>query len=92
MTQMDTGTYNTHTPTARTGTPPGRTWTIVSFVLAALALVVFPPVLGLAGAIVGYVGHRKGDPKGSWAAIASVVAIVVGMVIGAALLAAMSGG
>lgn len=67
-------------PAARGGT--GRTLSIIGFVLAGIALFLFPPVFGIAGAIVGYLGHRKGDPLGKWAAGASIAAVVVGMILG----------
>lgn len=64
------------------GSAQGRGYTIASFICAVIALVFFPVVLGPLGAVLGYVGHRKGDPAGKWALIASIAALVLGMIIG----------
>ena len=63
-------------PTSR-----GRGFTVASFVLAGLALVAFPIILGLVGIALGGVGMSKGDPLGKWAMGASGAAMVVGMVL-----------
>ena len=60
----------------------GRGWTVASFVCAVIALVFLPIVIGPLGAVLGYVGYRKGDPLGRWAMIASIAALVLGMVLG----------
>lgn len=73
------------TPTT-TGSNPGRPFTIVGFVLAAIALLFFPIFLGPAGAIFGGVGYAKGDrPLGMWALVAGIVGGIAGMALGAAL-------
>ena len=64
-------------PTSR-----GRVYTVVAFVLAGLALIFLPLVLGPVGVGLGAVGHSKGDPLGKWAMVAAGVATIVGMVLG----------
>ena len=61
----------------------GRPWTAAGAVCAVLALFVLPILVGPAGAVLGFVGHRKGDRYGLWVAAAAVVTTVLGMVIGA---------
>lgn len=65
--------------------PEGRTWTVVGFVLAAAAVIIFPIFLGPAATACGVVGLRKGDQLGKWAAIAGVAGTVVGVLLAAAL-------
>jgi hypothetical protein len=61
-------------------------------VLAALALLFVPVILGPIGALLGYIGYRKGDRLGMWAGIAAIVATVLGVALGAVLLAASDRG
>ena len=61
--------------------PPGRTQTIVGFVMAAAAVVFVPVILGPIGSVLGAIGHRKGDPLGRWAMIAGVVGTVLGTLL-----------
>ena len=82
-------TPNTYSDTgmqARTGN--GRTFTIIGFICAAVAVFFLPIVLGPAAIILGLVGRSKGDPLGTWAAVAGAVALVVGLVLGAMVFAA----
>lgn len=80
-------------PQSRSSSPatasstPGRSFTIVGFVLAAAAVLILPIVLGPAGAIFGGVGYSKGDKLGMWAIVAGIVGAIAGMAIGAAILA-----
>ncbi len=61
--------------------PAGRGYTVGSFVMAVLALLVIPPLHGVIGAVLGYVGHRKGDALGRTAMVASLLAMVVGSMV-----------
>ncbi|GAB2588330.1 hypothetical protein Aab01nite_48880 [Paractinoplanes abujensis] len=72
----------------RTGSVTGaRVCTIIAFVLAALAVLFLPPVLGLAAVVLGLVGGYLGDrPLGWYAAAAGVAGAVLGMVLGAIIL------
>lgn len=71
----------------------GRGYTVAGFICAVIALVFLPIVLGPLGAVLGYVGQRKGDQLGRWALIAGVAATVVGLLLGVLLFsAAQSGG
>lgn len=74
---------NTYSDTGmQARTDNGRTFTIIGFVCAAVALFFIPIVFGPAAIILGLVGRSKGDPLGTWAAVAGGVALVVGIVLG----------
>ncbi len=67
-----------------------RVFSIVGAVLAVLALIVLPIVLGPIGAILGFVGYSKGDePFGLYVGIGAIVATIIGMVLGAVVLSSM---
>jgi hypothetical protein len=59
----------------------GRGLTIAGFVLAAISLGFLPFILGPIGAILGFVGYSKGDPKGRVAGIVAIVCTVIGTVL-----------
>lgn len=59
----------------------GRGYSVSSFVLAVLAVTVMPPLHGIIGAVLGYVGWKKGDPLGRTAMVCSLVAMMLGMVL-----------
>ena len=63
----------------------GRGYTVCGFIMAILAVAVLPPLHGILGAVLGYVGARKGDPMGRTAVVCSLIATVVGMVLAAVL-------
>jgi len=84
MVQSQTDSRS-NTPASSTAVP-GRSFTIVAFVLAFAALFFFPPVLGLAGAICGGIGYSKGDRLGLWALFASIAAAAAGMALAYAVL------
>lgn len=75
--------------TAKSGTPEGRTLSIVAFVLAAVAVFIVPIILGPIAAILGGVAMRKGDSLGRWALAAGIAATIIGMVVGAAFMMSM---
>ncbi|MEV4396811.1 hypothetical protein [Nonomuraea sp. NPDC049607] len=56
---------------------------IIGFVSAAVAVLFIPILFGLAGIVLGIVGHTRGEPLGKWAAIAAAACMIVGMVLGA---------
>ena len=58
---------------APTASQSGRIFTIVGFVLAGLALLFVPIVLGPIGAVMGFIGYKKGDRLGLWAGISGIV-------------------
>src|SRR4051794_33684537 len=66
-------------PPPPTTSREGRGYTVAAFVLAALALLFAPPILGGIGIALGVVGYRKGDALGRTAAIVAGVALVIGM-------------
>jgi cytochrome c biogenesis protein CcdA len=56
---------------------------IVSFVLAAVAIVFFPIVFGVAAIILAVIGYGRGDRHlGRWAIIVAVTCTVLGFVLG----------
>jgi len=59
-----------------------RTITIVGFVLAAGAFLVYPLFLGPLAILAAYVGRRQGDRLGRMAMIAGAVAIVASIAVG----------
>lgn len=63
---------------------------IIGFVCAAVAVLFIPILFGLAGIVLGIVGHTRGEPLGRWSAIAAGVCMVVGMVLGALASRALS--
>ncbi len=78
-------------PSTRPAKPEGRTLTIVGFVLADLALLFIPIILGPAGAICGGVAMSKGDPLGKWALVVGIAGTILGMLIGVAVIEAVRG-
>jgi hypothetical protein len=60
-----------------------RLLSIIGFVCAAVALVLIPILFGLAGIVLGIVGHTRGEPLGKWAAFASLGGMVVGTFLSA---------
>ena len=67
---------------AQAGAPAGRTYTIISFVLSAIAVIFFPIILGPAAIILASVGLSKGDQLGKWALGVAIACTVAGFVIG----------
>ena len=64
-----------------------RVCTILGFVFAVVAILFLPPLIGLAGLVLGIVGGALGDrPLGWYAAAASVAGAVIGMVLAYAVL------
>jgi len=88
----DTGTPDTGTPDTGTAGPvtaggadhlEGRGYTVSSFIMAVMALLVIPPLHGIVGAILGYTGYRKGDPRGKTAMLCSLAAMALGSMVAA---------
>ncbi|MEV0713796.1 hypothetical protein [Asanoa sp. NPDC050611] len=74
------------TSPARPRSSAARVCTIVAFVFAVLAVLIWPAVFGLLGLILGIAGAMLGDkPLGWYAAGASVVGFLLGLVLTAAL-------
>ena len=89
-TRTETTPGRDYPPPATTTT--GRGWTIGAFVCAAVAVLLLPYVFGPVGMILGYVGHRKGDPLGRWAMGASFIGLCVGLLLIGLFLNAADGG
>jgi hypothetical protein len=63
-------------------TTGARICTILGFVFAVVAILLLPPIFGLAALVLGIVGGALGDrPLGWYAAAAGVIGAVVGMVL-----------
>ncbi len=61
-----------------------RVCTILGFVFAAVAVLLLPPLFGVAAVALGVIGGALGDrPLGWFAAAAGALGMVIGMVIGA---------
>lgn len=58
---------------------------IIGFVCAAVSLLFCPLVFGIAGIILGVVGHIRGESLGKWAAIAAAVCLAAGILLAWAL-------
>ena len=63
---------------------------IIGFICAAVALLFIPLLFGIAGIVLGIVGHTRGETLGKWAAIASAITMIAGMVLGYLVLTSMS--
>ncbi len=61
----------------------GRGYTVGSFIMAVLAILVIPPLHGIIGAVLGYIGHQKGDSLGRTAMFCSLAAMLVGSIVAA---------
>ena len=74
------------TETARassTAVTGARVCSIIAFVLAAIAVFLFPIIFGPAAIVLGIVGYAMGDKVlGKWAIVAGVVGMVLGFVLG----------
>ncbi|MEU0568918.1 hypothetical protein ABZ297_26575 [Nonomuraea sp. NPDC005983] len=55
---------------------------IIGFVCAAVSLLFIPILFGIAGIVLGIVGHVRGESLGKWAAVTSGITMVLGMIIG----------
>lgn len=62
---------------------PGNTLSIIGTVLGVVALVILPPVFGIAGIVLGVIALRKHERLGGVALGVSIVGLVAGMIIGA---------
>ena len=65
----------------------GRPWTIGAFVLAAAAFLLSPIIFGPIGAIVGWMGYRKGDRLGLWAMWTAIGAALATLLLAAVVVA-----
>ncbi|AXT85369.1 hypothetical protein C6I20_09350 [Aeromicrobium sp. A1-2] len=64
--------------------PPGRVHTIVGGVFGVMAILFFPILFGPLGAILGFMGHRKGDrPLGTYVGAGSIMTTIIGITLGA---------
>lgn len=54
---------------------------IIGFVCAAVAVLYIPVLFGLAGVVLGIVGHTRGEPLGRWAAIAAGAGMLAGTLL-----------
>lgn len=60
-----------------------RVCTIIAFVFAAIAVLFFPIIFGVAAIILSIIGYSLGDKVlGRWAIPAAVVGTILGFVLG----------
>jgi hypothetical protein len=60
-----------------------RVCTIISFVFAAIAVLFFPIIFGVAAIVLSIVGYSMGDRAlGKWAIAAAIVGTILGFVLG----------
>lgn len=72
---------DTTTPAERAAGTGQPLFSIISFCCAAVCLVFCPIVFGVAGIILGLIGHQRGERLGKWAALTSVVALAIGLIL-----------
>ncbi|MBF8189854.1 hypothetical protein ITP53_29845 [Nonomuraea sp. K274] len=60
---------------------------VIGFVCAVVAVLFIPILFGLAGIVLGIVGHTRGEPLGKWAAVAAGIGMIAGIVLGVLLMA-----
>lgn len=70
------------TQTQSTATPAGRTYSIIAFVLSAVAVLFLPIIFGPAAAILAGIGMSKGDPIAKWALTAAILCTIAGFALG----------
>ncbi|MEO3791805.1 hypothetical protein ABGB14_16485 [Nonomuraea sp. B10E15] len=68
---------------------PTQVLSIIGFVCAAVAVLFVPILFGLAGIVLGIVGHTRGEPLGKWAAVAAGVGMILGFVLGIVVMSSM---
>lgn len=76
---------------ASTRASSGRGLSIAGIVLGVVAVFLLPIVLGPVGIVLGYLGHRRGDPLGRTAMIVAGVGLVAGLIVGFFAFQALSG-
>jgi hypothetical protein len=54
---------------------------IIGFACAVVATLFVPVLFGLAGIVLGIVGHTRGEPLGKWAAVAAGTGMIIGTVL-----------
>jgi len=70
---------------------PGNTLSIIGIVCGVLALLVCPPLFGIAGIVLGAIGLSRKESLGWWAIGASVAGLVLGLVLSVLVIGAMDG-
>jgi hypothetical protein len=63
---------------------------IVGLVCAVVSVLFSPVLFGLAGIVLGIVGHTRGEPLGKWAAVAAGVGMIIGTVLSVVLESVLS--
>lgn len=68
----------------------GNTLSVVAIVLGALALIVLPPLFGIAGIVCASVGIKKGERLGKVGLAVSIAGLVLGMLLGLLVFASLA--
>jgi hypothetical protein len=82
----DTGDrpHRTTTPMSRVPRAPrvlDQVPSVIGFVCGAVAVLYLPVLFGLAGVVLGVVGHARGEPLGRWAAITAGTGMLLGTLL-----------
>jgi hypothetical protein len=85
------GQYGPNYPTTGTtalAEPRTRsnTLSIIAIVLGVCAIVIFPPVLGVIGVILGVIAKTKGERLSTWGIVIPIVGMVLGLILAAIIL------
>ncbi|WP_157548814.1 hypothetical protein [Nonomuraea candida] len=75
-------------PSAPRPRPADQVLAVTGFACAAVAVLFSPVVFGLAGVVLGVVGHLRGEPLGRWAATAAGAGMLLGTLLSILLTAA----
>ncbi|MFD3594608.1 hypothetical protein ACFWU5_17950 [Nocardia sp. NPDC058640] len=79
--QVDYGGLPSDNDDTDSGTPGRQTWSMVAFVFATIALLLFPIIFGVLGIGFGLYAHKKGEKLGYWSAIAALTSLLAGLAI-----------
>ena len=64
------------------GLQPGQGCALAGFILAGLAIFVFPFVLGPAAMLLGAVAELRGERRGRWVVALGALGLVLGLLLG----------
>lgn len=67
----------------RSGHDITRTLTVVGFVLAVVAIVFAPLLIGGAAIVLGFVARARGDRLGIWVVVVGALGMLIGLLLGA---------
>lgn len=77
----------TFEPLGRPRRQDAQVFSIIAFVFAVIAVLVYPIVFGAAAIILGLVGRLRGERLATRAILAGVAGLVLGLLIGVTIVA-----